>query len=151
MTWSTPRVFAIFLLGGTLLSILIVWLTVPLLRLVERPNESDLVVTGWLAALVLGLIWILPAQALNATAAALMFSFSKRMPLLFVLAFLIPVGVLIVTYRDILDCCDRIVPSDVKKLLYWTLVIAPAELLCAWYVSKTLHSPNDPRMPTEQS
>ncbi len=105
---------------------------------------------SWLAAFTLGLIWVLPAQIFNATAAALVFSFAKRMPLLFVLTFMIPVCALIVTYRDISDCCDRIVPSDITKLLYWTLVVAPAELLCARYVSMMLHSTNDRRLPTEQ-
>ncbi|MGJ4881208.1 MULTISPECIES: hypothetical protein [unclassified Bradyrhizobium] len=134
MNFRTPRVFAIFLLGGTLISAPVIWLTGPLLLQVERPREGAVV--DLFAAFALSLAWILPAQLFVATAAALQVSFSKRISWPFALFFVIPVAALTITYRDIVDCCDRLVPSDVQKLLYWTMVVTPAELICAWYVSK---------------
>jgi hypothetical protein len=135
MSWKTLRVFAIFLLGGTLIAAHMIWLTTPLLTRIERP-EGDVLVVGWIATFALGLVWILPAQCFVAAAAALQFSFLKRFSWPFVVFIIIPLAALIVTYRDVADCCDRLVPSDIRKLLYWTLIVAPAEVLCAWYVSK---------------
>jgi len=133
---ASLRFLGIFFIGGLLVSFLILWLTDHWLWMVERPGLPYEPLPGvWFGALVLTLVWIGPAQAFVAILATLYFSFMKCLPLWFVLFVVIPLCALIVTFRDISDCCDRLERSDMSKLLYWTLVIAPAELLCARYVS----------------
>jgi hypothetical protein len=70
--------------------------------------------------------------------ATLFFSFYRRLPLWFVIGVLIPLCALIVTYRHITDSRDWVERHDYRKLPYWTLVVAPAELLCARYVAKRI-------------
>ncbi|GLH81658.1 hypothetical protein SSBR45G_65670 [Bradyrhizobium sp. SSBR45G] len=141
MNLRTPRIFAIFWLGGTLISALMIWLTTPLLVLVAGVGDSllaqwDALGVRLIAALGLGVAWVMPGQLFVATAVAIQFSFLKRLRWPFVVFVMIPAAALLATYRDIADCCERPVPSDVQKLLYWTMIMAPAELICAWYVSK---------------
>jgi hypothetical protein len=133
---ASLRVFGVFFVGGTLASCLTLWLTDRLLWLVERPGLPYEPLPGaWIGTLVLTLVWVSPAQLFVTTLATLYFSFLKRVSLWFVLFVMIPLCALIVTYRDISDCCDRIERGDIRKLLYWTLVVAPAELACAGYIS----------------
>jgi hypothetical protein len=140
---GTPRVFWVFLVGGTITSYLILWLTDRLFLFVESPELSyeDTLHAAWFSALALTGVWIFPAQAFVTILATLFFSFLKRISLWFVFFVMIPLCALIVTYRDISDSRDWIEKGDVRKLLYWTLVVAPAELLCAKYISmKTAQS-----------
>jgi len=145
---STPRVFWTFLLGGAFVSFVIVWLTDPLLIWISRPDLSyDPLPLSWIGALALTLVWVLPAQAFVGILATLYFSFHRRLPMWFVIGVLIPLGVLIVTYRHITDSRDWVERHDYRKLLYWTLVVAPAELLCARHVAKKIAASERPANP----
>jgi hypothetical protein len=141
---ATPRVFAIFLIGGTSLACLMLWATERLLLLAQNPPLSydDALPMGLFGALVLSCVWVLPGQAVVAILASFFFSFFKRIPVWFVLSVLVPVCALIVTYRDISDRHDAIQKSDYRKLLYWLLIITPGELLCARVVSRQFGSPS---------
>jgi hypothetical protein len=138
---ASLRVFGVFFVGAPFVSFLMLCLTQRWFWLVERlgfPYEPSPV--HWFEAFLLTLVWIVPAQAFVTVLATLYYSFFKRIPLWFVLSAMIPLCALIVTYKDISDCCDRIERGDIRKLLYWTLVITPAELMCARYVSRKIAS-----------
>ena len=136
MTKTTPRVFWTFLLVGILASYWVLWATERLYLFVESVAPEEVLPMGLFGALVLTCVWVLPAQAFATIVATLFFSFFKRVPLWFVLLVVIPICGLIVTYRDISDRYETIQRGDFWKLLYWTLVIAPGELLSAKFVSR---------------
>jgi hypothetical protein len=81
---------------------------------------------------------VLPAQAFVTIVATLFFSFFKRVPIWFVVVVVIPICGLIVTYAAISDRYDTIQKGDFRKLLYWTFVVAPGELLSAKLVSRAI-------------
>ena len=135
MIGAMSRVFWTFLACGTASSLLVLWATERLYLLVEGSSFEE-VSTGLFAALALTCIWVLPAQLFVTIVATLFYSFFKRLPLWFVIVVIIPVCGLIVAYWDISDRSDTIQKSDYRKLLYWTLVVAPGELLGAVFVSR---------------
>jgi hypothetical protein len=140
---ATPRVFAIFLIGGTSVACVMLWTTERLFLLAQNPPLSydDTLPMGFFGAFVMSCVWVLPGQAVAAVLAALSFSFLRRVPLWLVVSVLAPLCALIVTYRDIADGHDGIQASDYRKLLYWLLVITPGELLAAKIVSRRFGSP----------
>jgi hypothetical protein len=133
---TTPRVFWTFLFVGILASYCVLWATERLYLFVEGVSPEEVLPMGLFGALVLTCVWVLPAQAFVAVVATLFFSFFKRVPLWLVLLVVIPICSLVVTYRDISDRYDTIQKGDFWKLLYWTLVIAPGELLSVMLVSR---------------
>ena len=138
MSLATPRVFAVFVVLGTSTACLMLWVTERLLLYVQDPPLSydDVLSPGLFGAFATSLVWVLPGQLIAAVLAALFFSFSKRIPLWFILSVLIPLCGLIATYRNITDRYDTIQWNDYRMLLYWLLVVTPGELLCARVVSK---------------
>jgi len=140
---ATPRVVAIFVIVGTLVSWLMVWMTERLFLFVHNGSYEHVLPPGLLGHFVLSLAWILPAQVLVAVLSGVFFSLFKRVPLWFVLSILIPVCGLTVTYRDVSDRPGAIQRSDYQKLLYWIFVITPGELLCARIVATKVQSPGD--------
>ena len=140
MSLATPRVFAVFLIPGTSIPCLMLWMTWRLFLYVQDPllSYDDVLTSAPIGALGTSLLWVLPGQLLAAVLAGLSFSLFKRIPLWFVLAVLIPVCGLIATYRDITDRYDTIQGSDYRKLLYWLVIVTPGELLCAGIVAKKL-------------
>ena len=134
MRATTSRVFWIFLVGGTLVSYLVLVMTEHWFRIVENVSYEEILSPG-LAYFFLTCVWILPAQAFVTILASLFFSFFRRIPLWFVLLIMIPVCGLIVTYRDVSDRYDSVQLSDFRKLLYWTLIITPGELLCVRFIA----------------
>jgi hypothetical protein len=104
--------------------------------LVEGISSEKVLPMGLFGALVLTCVSVLPAQAFVTVVATLFFSFFKRVPIWFVVLAVIPMSGLIGTCRDISDRYDTIKTGDFRKLLYWSLVIAPGELLGARLVSR---------------
>jgi hypothetical protein len=139
---ATPRVFAIFLVGGTLVSWLVLWLTGRLFFFVHDTSYDEVIPPAWFAYLALSLVWILPGQIFVAAVAGLFFSFFKRVPFWFVCSVLIPICGLIVTYRDITDRIYTIATSDLCKLLYWMFVVTPGALLCTKFVALKVQTLN---------
>ncbi|MGA2994185.1 hypothetical protein [Bradyrhizobium sp.] len=136
MKLATGRVSAIFLVGGTGTTCLVMWMTMRVLFLVQDPPiPYEDVLFPWFGAPVLTLVWAFPGLLLAATLAALYFSFFKRIPLWLVLLALIPVCGLFATYQNISDSRYLINKSDRWKLMYWLLVTSPGQLLCARIVA----------------
>ncbi len=140
MNLATARVFAVFLILGTSIAGLMLWMTWRLFLFVQDPllSYDDVLTSALIGALGTSLLWVLPGQLLAAVLAGLSFSLLRRIPLWFVLVVLIPLCGLIATYRDITDRYDTIQASDYRKLLYWLLVVTPGQLLCARIVTKKL-------------
>jgi hypothetical protein len=132
---AMSRVFWTFLVCGTMSSLLVLWATERLYLFVEGSSYEE-VSMGLVGALLLTCIWVLPAQVFVTTLATLFFSFFNRLPLWFVIVVVIPICGLIVAFWDISDRSDTIQKSDFRKLQYWTLVVAPGELLGAMLVSR---------------
>lgn len=144
MSGATPRVIGIFLLAGTLVSYLTLWATERWLLLVENLRHEDVVPLGLFGALALTLVWILPGQAFVSILAGLFFSFFKKVPLWFVLFVMIPACALMLTYRDISDRGNWVEKGDVGKLLYWSFVVAPGELLRARFIAASVARTDKP-------
>jgi hypothetical protein len=132
----TPRMFWTFLFCGTFSSCLVLWARERLHLLVEAISPEKVLPRGLFGALVLTCVSVLPAQAFVTVVATLFFSFFGRVPIWFVVLVVIPMCGLIVAYRDISDRYDTIQTGDFRKLLHWSLVIAPGELLGARLVSR---------------
>jgi hypothetical protein len=130
------RVFWTFLVCGTTGSLLVLWATERLYASVEGISYEQVLPTGLFGALALTCVWVLPAQLFVTIVATLFFSFFRRLPLWFVIVVIIPICGLMVAYWDISDRSDTIQKSDFRKLLYWTLVVAPGEVLGATLVSR---------------
>ena len=135
MRKATAPVFWIFLIGGTLVSYLVLWSTERWLIVVENLSYEEVLPPGLIGLFFLTCVWVFPAQTFVTILASLFFSFFRRIPLWFVLFIMIPVCGLIVTYRDISDRHESIEKSDFRKLLYWTFVITPGQLICAKLIS----------------
>jgi hypothetical protein len=116
---------------------LVFWATERLYLVVEDISYEQVLPMGLFGALVLTCVWVLPAQAFVTILATLFFSFFKRVPVWFVVVVIIPICGLIVTYAAISDRYDAMQKSDFRKLLYWTFVVAPGELLSAKLVSRS--------------
>jgi hypothetical protein len=119
-------------------SYLVLWATERLYLFVEGISYEQVLPMGLFGALVLTCVWVLPAQAFVTIVATLFFSFFKRVPIWFVVVVVIPICGLIVTYAAISDRYDTIQEGDFRKLLYWTFVVAPGELLSAKLVSRAI-------------
>jgi len=133
----TPYVFATFLIGGTLLSWLVFGATERIFLFAQNPPESldGFLPMGLFGSFVLSCAYILPAQAFVSVLASLYFSFFKRIPIWFVLLVVIPLCGSIVTYRNVSDRDKTLQREDFRTLLYWMVVVTPAELLCAKFVA----------------
>ena len=136
MIGAMSRVFWTFLVCGTTSSLLVLWATERLYLIAEGISYEAVLPVGLFGALALTCIWVLPAQIFVTTLATVFFSFSRRVPLWFVIVVVIPICGLIVAFWDISDRSDTIRKSDYRKLLYWTLVVAPGELLGAMLVAR---------------
>jgi hypothetical protein len=130
------RVFWTFLVCGTTGSLLVLWATERLYASVEGISYEQVLPIGLFGALALTCVWVLPAQLFVTIVATLFFSCFRRLPLWFVIVVIIPICGLMVAYWDISDRSDTIQKSDFRKLLYWTLVVAPGEVLGATLVSR---------------
>jgi hypothetical protein len=135
---ATARVFATFLIVGTIVAWPMLWMTERVLLSIQDPplSYNEVLSAGLLGAFALSLVWVLPGQLFVAVLASLAYSFFKRVPLWLVLLVLIPACGLIATYRDLSDRGDAIQRSDYRKLLYWLVIVTPGELLCARIVSR---------------
>jgi chromate transport protein ChrA len=133
---ALSRVFWILLVCGTLGSCLVLWATERLYLFVEGISYEEVLSVGLFGALALTCIWVLPAQLFVTIVAALFYSFFRRLPFWFVIAFVIPICGLIVACWDISDKSDTIQKNDYRKLLYWMFVVAPGELVGATLVSR---------------
>lgn len=145
MTITTPRVVLIFLGVGTLASYLVLLATERLLLFVEYPQRSyeeiQQLAAGPLGILVVTCLLVLPAQVVTSAFAGLAFSFTRRVPLWTVLL-LVPLCGLFATYRDVtLDGYPATISlglNEVRKLLYWTFVVSPGQLVSAAIVAKSV-------------
>jgi hypothetical protein len=133
---AMSRVFWTFLVCGTMSSLLVLWATERLYAFVEGISYEWVLPVGLFAALALTCLWVLPAQLFVTIVATLFYSFFKRLPLWFVIVVVIPICSLMVAHWDISDRSDTLQKSDLRKLLYWTLVVAPGELLGATLVAR---------------
>ena len=136
MISAMSRIFWILLSCGTLGACLVLWATERLYLVVEGIAYEEVLSMGLFGALALTCIWVLPAQLFVTIVATLFYSFFRRLPLWFVMAFVIPVCGLILACWDISDKSDTIQKGDVRKLLYWMFVVAPGELIGATLVSR---------------
>jgi hypothetical protein len=133
---AMSRVFWTFLVCGTTGSLLVLWATERLYASVEGISYQQVLPIGLFGALALTCVWVLPAHLFVTIVATLFFSFFRRLPLWFAIVVMIPICGLMVAYWDISDRSDTIQKSDFRKLLYWTLVVAPGEVLGATLVSR---------------